>query len=108
MERDGIYIGCLKAIPKVLDDAGGVYHVFEIIKRGIALELTVFPFEEDVRLRMFREGEVQSLFEYQIIKCQAAHYKKDKFNNEYLLFVNRDRLQVTISVKPDIKISIKE
>lgn len=52
------FIGILEVIPEVINDAsGGPIHVFNVCKGGIELELSVFPFEEDVRFRLFRENQ---------------------------------------------------
>jgi hypothetical protein len=61
------FIGILEVIPEVIEDeGGGPLYIFKVTNKGIELELTVFPFKEDVRLRLSRSGENHALMEYQI------------------------------------------
>jgi len=103
------FTGCLEVIPERIEDtAGGPFYVFNVSKKGIQLELTIFPFEEDVRFRLFRVGENHVLFEYQIMGCKFARYETNKHNEEYLSFVNSGDLETTVSVNPDIQILLSE
>lgn len=37
------FIECLEVIPNVIEDAGGgPFHVFNVVKKGIELEITVY------------------------------------------------------------------
>lgn len=103
------FIECLEVIPDVVEDAGGgPFHIFSVIKGGIQLELTVFTFEEDVRFRLFREGENHPLFEYQIMGCKFVRFEKNKYGQEYLSFMNKNNEETTVSINPDIQILINE
>ena len=103
------FTGCLEVIPERIEDAaGGPFYVFNIVKKDVQLELTIFPFEEDVRFRLFREGENNALFEYQIMGCKFARHEINKHSEEYLSFVNSAGLETTVSVNPDIQILLSE
>lgn len=103
------FIECLEVIPEVIEDsAGGPFHVFTVGKNGIELEITVFSFEEDVRFRLTRQGENHSLFEYQIMGCKFVRFEKNESDQEYLSFVNKDGLELTVSIHPDIQVLVSE
>lgn len=101
------FIECLEVLPEYCKDKAGVYVVFNILKAGIELELTVSPFEEDIRFRMFREGQSNSIFEYQILGCKVAEYRKEN-GQEYLYFENGNQCSTTVSVNPDIEVLVSE
>ena len=99
------FIGILEVIPEVIEDeGGGPIYVFKIAKKGIELELTVFPFEEDVRLRLSRSGENHALMEHQIWECKFARHHID--SDSYLSFISKQGVEVTVIAKPDIQILI--
>ena len=101
------FIGILEVIPEVIEDeGGGPIYVFKIAKKGIELELTVFPFEEDVRLRLSRSGENHALMEYQIWECKFARHHTDIDSDSYLSFISKQGVEVTVIAKPDIQILI--
>lgn len=102
------FLECLEVVPERIEDAGGPFHVFTVDKKGIELELTVFPFEEDIRIRLFRSRDNHALFEYQIMNCKVAKFEKGKQGNEYLIFINQKELQVTVSINPDIEIMVSD
>ncbi|WDE10386.1 hypothetical protein [Thalassomonas haliotis] len=104
------FTGILEVIPEAIeDDAGGPFYVFNVSNNGVELELTVFPFEEDVRFRLFRSGENHSLLEYQIMGCKfARHHIGSTGNNSYLSFISKTGIEVTVIVKPDIQVLINE
>lgn len=103
------FIECLEVIPEVIEDAaGGPFHIFTVNRNGIELEITVFSFEEDIRFRICREKEKHALFEYQIMGCKFVRFEKNKHGEEYLSFVNKNNLETTVSVNPDIQVLINE
>ena len=103
------FIGILETIPEVIeDDAGGPFYVFRINEGGLELELTVFPFEEDVRFRLFRENQNHALFEYQIMGCKFVRHEPAPNQKGYLIFISKTGIEVTLSVKPNIEVLISE
>jgi hypothetical protein len=103
------FIGILEVIPEVIEDeGGGPFYVFRVHENGLELELTVFPFEEDVRFRLFRENQNHALFEYQIIGCKFARHNPAPNQEGYLSFVSKTGIDVTLSVKPEIEVLISE
>lgn len=102
------FIGILETIPEVIKDEAGLFHAFNIIKNGIHLELTIYPFEEDVRFRIFRYGENHQIFEYQIMGCKFARHEVGDGKNSYLSFTNKNNLEVTVSVHPDNAVIVSE
>jgi hypothetical protein len=103
------FIGILETIPEVIEDeGGGPFHVFNICKNGIELELTIFPFEEDVRFRLFKKDQHHALFEYQILGCKFARHNIGNGNDGYLSFISKTGVEVTVSVQPDIEVLISE
>ncbi len=103
------FIGILEVIPEVIEDeGGGPFYVFNVSNKGIELELTIFPFEEDVRFRLFRCGENTALLEYQIMGCKFARHHIGTDNDSYLSFISKTGIEVTVIVKPDIQVLISE
>ncbi|WP_444888106.1 hypothetical protein [Microbulbifer sp. JMSA008] len=103
------YVGILEVIPEVVEDeGGGPFYVFRVQENGLELELTIFPFEEDVRFRLFRENQNHVLFEYQIMGCKFARHNSAPNQEGYLSFISKTGIEVTLSVKPDIEILISE
>ncbi len=101
------FIECLEVLPEHCEDEAGLYVVFNVIKAGIALELTVYPFEEDIRFRIFREGQSNSIFEYQILGCKLVEFRKEN-EGEYLYFENEGNCTTTVAVNPDIEVMVSE
>jgi hypothetical protein len=103
------FIGILETIPEAIEDAaGGPFYVFNVCNNGIELELTIFPFEEDVRFRLFRKGENHPLLEYQIMGCKFARHHIGTNESSYLSFVSKTGIEVTVAAKPDIQVLISE
>lgn len=103
------FIGILEVIPEVVEvEGGGEIYVFRVHENGLELELTIFPFEEDVRFRLFRESQNHALFEYQIMGCKSARHNPAPNQEGYLSFISKTGIEVTLSVKPDIEVLISE
>jgi len=102
-------IGILETIPEAVENAdSGPFYIFNVFNNGIELELTVFPFEEDVRFRLFRKGENHPLLEYQIMECKFARHHIGTNDSSYLSFLSKTGIEVTVIAKPDIQVLISE
>jgi len=104
------FIECLEVIPEDFEeDVHGPFSVFRVKKDGLELELTVFPYEDDVRFRIFKDGSKEPFFKYQIMDCKSAKFiNEKKYNFEQLEFVNKADMKIVVSVKPKIKLYINE
>ena len=103
------FIECLEVVPEeVVSEYHGPFSIFRVERKGIQLELTIFPYEEDVNFRLIRVGEEEPMFEYQIMSCKSAKFEKSKEGTELLSFVNQADMNVLLSVKPDIRLRINE
>ena len=103
------FIECLDVLPEEFEsEYHGPFSIFRVERGGIQLELTVFPFEEDVRFRLIRSGKEDPIFEYQIISCKSATLQKLKDGSEYLSFRNQADMHITVHVNPDIRVRINE
>lgn len=103
------FTGILEVIPEVIEDeGGGPFYVFNVSNNGIELELTIFPFEEDVRIRLFRSGDNHPLLEYQIMGCKFARHHIGSNNDSYLSFFSKTGIEVTVIAKPDLQVLISE
>jgi hypothetical protein len=70
------FIKCLEVVPEEIEsEYHGPFVIFRVERGGIQLELTVFPFEDDVRFRLVRIGEEEPIFEYQIMSCKSATFR---------------------------------
>lgn len=103
------FIECLEVLPEEVEsEYHGPFSIFRVERKGIQLELTVFPYEEDVRFRLIRTGEEEPIFEYQIMSCKSAKFEKSKDGTELLSFINQADMHILLSVKPDFRLRINE
>ena len=100
------FIECLETLPT--EGAEGEFSIFKVARNNIELELTVFPFEEDIRFRLLRLGETVPFFEYQIMSCKSVEFVKSEKVPEYLRFINQSGMNICVSIKPDIKVTVSE
>lgn len=103
------FIECLEVTPEEVEsEYHGPFSVFRVHRSGIQLELTIFPFEEDVRIRLVREGEAEPIFEYQIMSCQSAVFERSADGAGSLCFTNQASMRILLSVEPDFRLRICE
>ena len=103
------FLECLEVVPEECEsEYHGPFSIFRVERNGVQLELTVFPYEEDVRFRLLRVGEEEPVFEYQIMSCKSAKFEKSKNGVELLRFINQFDMHILLSVKPDIMLRINE
>jgi len=120
------FIECLEVTPKEEDD---VSYFFKVIRNGLCLTLNLFQYDSVVYFDLYREGNDDPLFSFGLFVRGAIEYKKEK-DREYLLFQNAlpvpssftyydyeedirstedlsYRLDLVLSVNPDIKINFE-
>lgn len=103
------FIECLEVTPEeVKSEYHGPFSIFRVERKGINLELTVFPYEGDVRFRLIRIEEEEPIFEYQIMSCKSAKFERTKDGSETLIFINQAEMHVLLSVKPDVRLIVNE
>ena len=103
------FTGCLEvASEEIESEYHGPFFIFRVERKGIQLELTVFPHEEDVRFRLIRTGEEEPNFEYQIMSCKSAEFEISRDGMELLSFINQADMHILLSVKPDFRLRINE
>lgn len=78
------FIECLGVVPEIEEDATA--HHFKISKDGLRLELSVFQYDGDVYLDLYREGIEASIFKMHLLDCAGARYVSDKNGLETLEF----------------------
>jgi hypothetical protein len=78
------FIECLGVLPVVGEHE--ISHSFEIEKDGLKLELTLYQYDGDVYVDLYREGIEVSIFSARLIDCPGARYVKYANGSEYLEF----------------------
>ena len=107
------FTACLETVPVVGDS--DTSHTFIVADSGLRLELTVFQFDGDVSIRLFRDGLTTAIFDLTMMDCAGARYVNDK-NGERLEFAPANSIEgrydgqsappfgVSIAVKPSIQL----
>src|SRR6185503_31126 len=110
-------IECLEVLPEVGEDETS--YVFQVARDGLRLELAIFQYEADVRIRIYRDGSEQPIFHAQIISCPLVRYVAEKNGVECLeisgLFGYRigdeDKVLVSVlvrvTVNPQIEVELR-
>ncbi|HEV2800753.1 MAG TPA: hypothetical protein VGW12_09665 [Pyrinomonadaceae bacterium] len=76
------FIECLGVVPTVEKYESG--HHFKIERDGLRLELSVFQYDGDVHLDLYREGTDAPLFKMRLLDCAGARYVSDRNGREVL------------------------
>jgi hypothetical protein len=109
------FAACLEVLPVIEED--GISYLYRVIRDGMRLELTVYPYASDIYVDFFREGAEGAVFEMKLIECSGTRYVNDE-RGECLefapakVFGNRyDGISsiphgVRLSVKPSISIRL--
>jgi hypothetical protein len=109
------FLACL-AVEPTIDEYETGYH-YTVIKHGLRLELSVFPFSSDICITVHREDVERPVIDFTITNCSGTRYVNDS-RGEFLefapsqVFGNRfDKdfvipVGVRLSVKPSICIEV--
>ena len=76
---------CLEVMPEIEPD--GIWHKYTVLKHGMRLELTVYQYDGDVFLDLYRDGIEKRIFSMKLINCPGVRYVKDK-KGEHLEFAH--------------------
>ncbi|MFZ5896006.1 MAG: Ypar14, superfamily integron cassette [Myxococcota bacterium] len=68
-----------------VEEEHGISHAYTLAKDGLRLELTVFQYDGDVCLTVYRDGVVAPIIDARIVDCDAARWVNDQRGN-YLEF----------------------
>ena len=106
-------IECLETVPEHEED--GVWHTYRVDKDGLSLMLTIYQFDSDVYIDLYREGIERPIFAVRIVDCPGVRYVKDK-RGEFIEFAASKCFGtkydgespipygVRVSVKPSIQV----
>jgi hypothetical protein len=78
------FIECLGVVPEV--EEYETAHHFKVLRDGLRLELSVFQYDGDVFLDLYREGIEASIFKMHLLDCAGARYVSDRNGREVLEF----------------------
>ena len=78
------FIECLGVVPQVEEDETA--HYFKVSKDGLRLEMSVFQYDGDVHLDLYREGFDPSIFKMRLLNCAGARYVSNRNGREVLEF----------------------
>jgi len=78
------FIECLGVVPEV--EEYETAHHFKVSKDGLHLEMSVFQYDGDVYLDLYREGIEPSIFKMRLLDCAGARYVSDRNGREVLEF----------------------
>ncbi len=77
------FVECLGVLPEV--EEYETCHSFRVERDGLRLSLTVFQYDGDVYLDLYREGVEPPVFSMRLLDCDGARYVSDK-GGEHLEF----------------------
>jgi hypothetical protein len=109
------FLNCLEVLPTI-DEFETGYH-YSVSKDGLRLQLSVFQFDSDIAITVYRAGVARPVIAFTIKDCSGTRYVNDS-RGEYLEFapsqVFGDRYQrdylipvgVRLSVKPSICVEL--
>ena len=109
------FLTCLEVEPTI-DEYKTGYH-YTVVKHGLRLELSVFPFSSDICIAVHREDVERPVIDFTITNCSGTRYVNDS-RGEFLefapsqVFGNRFHkdfvipVGVRLSVKPSISIEV--
>lgn len=109
------FIACLEVLPEI--EEYGISYAFRVLRHGLRLELTVYPYDSDIYITLYREGIQPPVLDMKLLDCGGTRYVNDE-RGEYLEFapakVFGDRydgesvipLGVRIAVNPCISIHL--
>ena len=109
------FLACLEVPPRIDEYETG--HHYSVCKDGLRLELSVFQFDSDMCITVYRDGVERPVIDFKIRDCSGTRYVNDS-RGEFLEFapsqVFGDRFQrdylipvgVRLSVKPSICIEL--
>ena len=81
--NDSDFAACLEVLPET--DEYGISYTYCVDRDGLRLTVTVFPYDSDIYLDLFREGVANALFEMKLTDCSGTRYVSDS-RGEYLEF----------------------
>src|ERR1700733_8420108 len=108
------FLTCLEVPPTI--DEFETYH-YSVSKDSLRLELSVFQFDSDICITVYRDGVKRPVIDFKITECSGTRYVNDS-RGEFLEFapsqVFGDRFQhdyvipvgVRLSVKPSICVEL--
>ena len=108
-------IACLETLPEIDEDA--VSYGFTIVRDGLRLELTVFPYASDVCISLFRDGVAEPVFDVTLLDCGGMRHVTDQ-SSERLEFApakcfgsrydgrSPPPYGVSVAVKPSIQLRL--
>jgi hypothetical protein len=76
------FIECLGVLPEVKEYKTS--HFYKVEKDGLRLELTVFQYDGDIYIDLFRDKIEHSVFRMRMIDCPGVRYVKNQSGTEYL------------------------
>ncbi len=68
-------ISCLEVLPEVGEDETA--HAFTVARDGLRLEITIFQYDGDVAISLFRDGVADPVFDVTLLGCQGIRLVKD-------------------------------
>jgi hypothetical protein len=109
------FVTCLEVLPRIDEYETG--HHYCVSRDGLRLELSVFQFDSDICMTVYRDGVERPIIDFKIEDCSGTRYVND-LRGEYIEFApsqvfgsryQRDYLipvGVRLSVKPSICIEL--
>jgi hypothetical protein len=108
------FIECLSIIPEVEED--GIAHHFVLYRKGLRLVLSIYTYDSEVWISLYREESQQSLFTVSLKDSSGARLVRNQNGQDYLEFAAGDvfggrydrepviPMGIRLSVDPDFKI----
>jgi len=77
------FLECLGVLPT--EEEHGISHSYSLAKDGMRLELSVYQYDGDIYLTLWRDGVESPVVDVRLFKCDAARWVHDQRGN-YLEF----------------------
>jgi len=110
------FIECLSVFPELEED--GIAHHFVVLRNGLRLVLSVYQYEDEVWISLYREDSKQSLLIVSLRAFPCARLVRNRNGQDYLEFAAGDvfggrydgesviPMGIRLSVDPDFNIQL--
>jgi hypothetical protein len=77
------FLQALDVVP--VEGEYGTYYLYNVDRRGVRLELAVYPLESDVHIKIICSQQLEPVVNLQLLECPAARVTQDK-RGQYIEF----------------------
>ena len=91
--------------PEYKEENGGPFHLYNVRRNGLGIELAIFPFETDVELRLYHTDPDEYFYKHNILNCKNIRRLKKADGNIILELIDKNgTVSAKVQVTPNIVI----